>query len=92
MAKDGITRTLSSFVKDDAGFVSRDSILKVGGSSFIFSSLLLGLPSNGEAYESHTDLSGDATHVNCLTHDPSGCSPLGHHNEEGHIDHSSNCY
>ncbi len=92
MAKVEIRRTLSSFVKDEAGFVSRNSLLKLGGASFVFSSVLFGLASDGEAYKSHTNLQGDATHVNCLTHAPDGCSVVGHHNRQEHIDHTSNCY
>ncbi len=91
MGKDGIKRNLGSFLSDESGFVSRDSLLKVGGASLVFSCIVLGLSSSGQGYSSHTNVSGDATHVNCLTH-PGGCGQIGHENAIHHIDHTSNCY
>lgn len=93
MAENEVRRNLSSFVKDDTGFVSRDSLLKLGGVGFVFSTLLLGLSSDGEAYQSHTNLKKcENTHVNCLTHPRHGCAAVDHHNRSHHIDHTSNCY
>ncbi len=93
MERGKIKRTLSSFVKDDSGFVSRDSLLKCGGISLALSAMLFGIGRDfeAEAYSVHTDLQSAATHVNCLTNS-GGCGTLTHTNENRHINHTSNCY